>query len=200
MSLKAYPGSCHCGTIQYKIKLKFPPEMKSLPNSDTIRVYKCNCTTCQKMGLFHCRPIDPATDFILTSPSPSELGDYRTGVKKNGWYYCKTCGVRVFGMGGEWEQVELDVEHWSGRTQEPGKDKAQKVWRTKGKTITETVNGEEKERFYHYLSVNAVTLEPGEEVDLNMWHEKGWVFYVGNLEKVNGSKMRVEKPFRGGMY
>ncbi|KAI8941767.1 hypothetical protein NX059_002970 [Plenodomus lindquistii] len=200
MSSKAYPGSCHCGAVQYKLKLKFPPTMESLQSKDTVRIYKCNCTTCQKMGLFHCRPITPANDFILLSPSPSDLGDYRTGTRRQGWYFCKTCGVRVFGMAGEWEQAELDIDHWAGVKQDPDKEKAQKVWRTKAMTIKETINGEEKEELYHYLSVNAVTLEPSEDVDLKMWHEKGWVRYVGNLEEEYGELFSVDTPFWGGMY
>jgi hypothetical protein len=104
---KAYPGSCHCGDVQYQLKLKFPPDMESAQNKDTIRIYKCNCTVCQKMGFFHCRPVTPADDFILTSPTAiEELGEYRTGSKKSAWYFCKKCGCRIMGLAGIWEQVE----------------------------------------------------------------------------------------------
>ena len=53
---------------------------------------------------------------------------------------------------------------------------------------------------HHYLSVNAVTLEPSTEIDLKKWHENGWVYYVENLEKKNGTQVQVGKPFFGGMY
>jgi hypothetical protein len=52
----------------------------------------------------------------------------------------------------------------------------------------------------HYVSVNAVTLEPSEDIDLNKWHENGWVFYVENRFKKDGEKMRLAKPYEGGMY
>jgi hypothetical protein len=104
--MKAYPGSCHCGDVQYQVKLKFPPVHDA--TADSIRIYKCNCSTCQKMGYFHCRPVDPANDYILTSPDPEQLGDYRCFEKKHGWIFCKKCGVRVLGLGGSWEYVHVD--------------------------------------------------------------------------------------------
>ena len=83
------------------------------------------------MGYFHCRPIHPAEDFILTSPATiEELGDYRTRTKKIGFYFCKNCGVRVVGVQGEWEQVELDVENWAGAKRDGDAEKLQKVWKT----------------------------------------------------------------------
>jgi hypothetical protein len=52
----------------------------------------------------------------------------------------------------------------------------------------------------HYVSVNAVTLEPSEDIDLRKWHQEGWVFYVENRVKKNGSQMRLSEPFDGSMY
>ncbi|KAF2187940.1 hypothetical protein K469DRAFT_704220 [Zopfia rhizophila CBS 207.26] len=81
-STNIYHGSCHRGSIKYQIRLTFPPIPD--PTALSIRLYKCNCTTCQKMGYFHCRPISCSDDFILTSPSTiEELGDYRCNEKKN---------------------------------------------------------------------------------------------------------------------
>ncbi len=145
------------------------------------------------MGFFHCRPIKPEEDFILTSPSTiEELGDYRVFKKEVGWYFCKDCGVRVFGMRGEWEQVETDVAEWAAGTKQAGNEegkKTQKVWMTRAPAAS---TGDK-----HYLSVNAVTLEPSEEIDLIKWHEKGWVFYVQSRE---GDGMRLKPPFECGMY
>jgi hypothetical protein len=70
------------------------------------------------MGYFHLRPINPTEDYILVSPAPDELGEYRCYSEKHGWYFCKKCGVRILGLGGEWEQIELDVEKWAGTKQE----------------------------------------------------------------------------------
>jgi hypothetical protein len=48
------------------------------------------------------------------------------------------------------------------------------------------------------LSVNAVTLEPGGEIDLKRWHEKGWIFYVDSRFRKGG--MRLGEPHDDGMY
>jgi hypothetical protein len=186
--LKAYPGSCHCGAVQYQVKLKFPPVLDA--TAESIRIYKCNCTTCQKMGYFHLRLIDPTEHYILTSPADiKELGDYRCFEKKHGWYFCKTCGVRVLGLGGVWEQLELDVREWAGTKKEGEEEKLQKVWKTKGADVGKP----------YYLSVNAVTLEPSEDVDLRKWHDNGWIFYVESRRK-DGTPLRFGEPHEGGMY
>lgn len=191
---KVYHGSCHCGNIQYQVRLKFPPVHD--PKAESIRIYKCNCTTCQKMGFFHCRPIAPCDDFIVTSPATiEEMGDYRVYTKKHGWYFCKDCGVRVFGASGAWEQIELDVEKWAGTG--TGEGKLQKVWKKSAqKTVDE--DGKEVNAPPLYLSINAVTLEPGGDIDLKMWHEKGWIFYVDS--RFRKSERRVGDPHEDGMY
>lgn len=179
------------------MKLKFPPVHDM--DAESIRIYKCNCTTCQKMGMFHLRPINPTEDYILTSPATiEELGDYRCYAKKHGWYFCKTCGVRIVGLGGSWEQVELDVKKWAGTKEEGDEEKLQKVWKTKGDSLTTEMQGKEVTRPY-YLSVNAVTLEPSEDIDWRKWHEKGWIFYVENLRD-DGAKWKISEPHAGGMY
>ncbi|XPT01243.1 hypothetical protein M3J09_010383 [Ascochyta lentis] len=190
---KEYPGSCHCGFVQYKVRLQFPPVQD--PRAKSIRLYKCNCSTCQRMGFFHCRPISPADDFTLISPTNiEELGDYRVNSKTNGWYFCKKCGVRVFGVGGVWEQVHPDGEGVDGE----GAETLPSVFKTKATTKTRKVDGEEVTEPYYYVSVNAVTLEPSEDIDLRKWHDNGWVFYVDTRNHTGGP--RLAKPYEGGMY
>jgi hypothetical protein len=188
-----YHGSCHCGDVQYQVRLKFPP----VKGQESIKLYKCNCTVCHKMGFFHCRPISPADDFILTSPSTiEELGDYRAFKKRAGWYFCKKCGVRVFGMVGKWEQDEIDIEKWAGK--EDGEGKLQKIWKTKAQDFeTEADDGTKTTETDHYLSVNAVTLETEGLVNLKEWHEKGWLYYCDSREHSGGPQ---PKPFHCGMY
>lgn len=150
------------------------------------------------MGFFHCRPISPADDFVLTSPTKiEELGDYRTNTETLAWYYCKRCAVRVFAVAGVWEEAHRDLEEWAG-VKSGGGQKLQPVLMTKGTTKAKMVNGEQVSEPYHYLSVNAVTLEPSEDIDLRKWHEKGWVFYVGAGN--HKGPPRLEKPYEGGMY
>jgi hypothetical protein len=172
-------------------------------DNSSIRIYKRNCSTCHKLGFFHCRPVDAANDFILTSPSTiEELGDYRAFAGKTGLYFCKSCGVRPFGLGGGWKQVELNVDEWAGKDGAEGK--MQKVWMTEPKgeiTLPHGPGGKEVTLPLHYLSVNATTLEVGEGgVDLKEWHEKGWIFYVENREGKNGPKQRFKEPHPPGMY
>lgn len=89
-------------------------------------------------------------------------------------------------MGGQWEQVEVDVEKWAGK--DGGDGKTKKVWMTRPKDD------------FHYLSVNAVTMDVGEGgVDLTEWHEKGWVYYVQNRGEEKGKQQR-DLPFPLGMY
>ncbi|KAH6629465.1 hypothetical protein C7974DRAFT_394548 [Boeremia exigua] len=192
---KAYPGSCHCGFVQYQVRLQLPPTNDGQAKS--VRLYKCNCSTCQKMGFFHCRPINPENDFILISPTNiDELGDYRVFSKTNGWYFCKRCGVRVFGVGGVWESKQIDVEHWAGEKRE--EEKSQLVLTSKPTTKTKVVDGKDVTEPYHYVSVNAVTLEPSEDIDLRMWREKEWLLYIDTREGTG--KPRSDKPHEGGMY
>ncbi len=50
---------------------------------------------------------------------------------------------------------------------------------------------------YKYLTVNAITLEPGQEgLDLTEWTEKGWIRYLD----LNGSLDQIGVPNPGGMY
>ncbi|KAF2651207.1 hypothetical protein K491DRAFT_696674 [Lophiostoma macrostomum CBS 122681] len=195
MTTTAYPGSCHCGAVQYKIKLTLPPST-DLTDSDakTVKLYKCNCSSCHKTGMFHCRPIDATEDFILITPSVSNLGDYRCFSKMVGWHFCKTCGVRTFIVGGEWVEVDLDVGLWSGK-ESTG---VQKVWRAKpGAPFTGIVDGKELTVPMLFVSVNAVTLEG---VDLKEWYDNGWVFYANRQDEGKGIEARFREPYAGGRY
>jgi hypothetical protein len=57
----------------------------------------------------------------------------------------------------------------------------------------------EREGGSNYLSVNASTLEPGQEgFNLKEWTEKGWIAYVD--AKDNVGEYRLGEPHGGGMY
>lgn len=106
--------------------------------------------------------------------------------------------MRVLGLGGSWEQIELDVEKWAGTKKEGEEEKLQKVWKTVGEERTIRESGKEVKAPY-YLSVNAVTLEQEGDVDLKMWHEKGWIHYV-ECRRDDGTPYRLGEPHEGGMY
>jgi hypothetical protein len=136
------------------------------------------------MSLFHLRLPDSPNDFRLLSPldPQKELSDYMCFDKRIHWYFCPRCGVRCFAFMGEGEVREVEI----------GGEKMQ-VWGAKKEGWVEgTGHG-------CYLSVNAATLEAGQEgLDLREWHEKGWIAYLDVLDEVEGN--RLGKPFKGGMY
>jgi len=185
-----YPlkGSCHCRSIQYLIYLELPPATLSGSTrtadlkQPTVRIRKCNCSTCHKIGFFHVRVPYAPDDFVLLSPLDplNELGDYLVYDKRIHWLFCKTCAVRCFAFAGEGEVVEKDVL---------GEKK--RVWVPKR-------SGYEKGNI-SYLSVNAQTIEPGQEgFDLKEWHEKKWVCYLDCLDEKEDD--RFGQPHRGGTY
>jgi hypothetical protein len=70
-----------------------------------------------------------------------------------------------------------------------------KVWGPKEPWAEGTENG--------YLSVNAATLEAGQEgLDLREWAEKGWIAYLDTLSapQLEPRENRLGKPYEGGMY
>src|SRR5271156_3775110 len=112
---RPYHGSCHCGLTRYIAYLTLPPPIISPnpPPSSTIRIYKCNCSTCHKMSFFHIRLIDSPRDFILLSPlnpTTGGLKDYTCFAKNAHWYFCGTCGVRCFAVAGEGEIRGVEIE------------------------------------------------------------------------------------------
>lgn len=163
-----------------------PPLIDANPpsHSSTVRIRKCNCSTCHKMGFFHVRPMDPPNDFQLLSPSdPSQLGDYTCYSKRIHWYFCSKCGVRCFSFSGDGETSEAEVD---GETR--------KVWAPKVELWKGMDRGGTS-----YLSINAQTLEAG-QVGLNLleWTEKQWIAYMDYLHLVG--EPRLKEPYPGGTY
>ncbi|ESZ93481.1 hypothetical protein SBOR_6130 [Sclerotinia borealis F-4128] len=214
---KPFHGSCHCGLIRFVIFMTLPPPLihASPTSTSTIRLRKCNCTTCHKMGLFHIRLPDAPNDFMLLNPTgmPHEKGgwedqgmkSYRCFDQVSDWWFCGTCGVRPFvtGLdlkGGEMRKVDL---RGVGLVEVGGEEVGvgeKEVWMCsregKGEDgkMVEWVEGETG-----YLSVNATALEAGQDgCDLREWHEKGWISYLDCLDRKEEN--RLGRPWRGGMY
>lgn len=190
---RPYRGSCHCGHIKYIVFLTLPPAavtIKASPES-TVRIRKCNCSTCHKMGFFHVRLQDSPNDFVLLSPVDPEtqLLDYTCFDKRIHWYFCGKCGVRCFAFAGEGEISEVDLDKMEGKKEPKGLLK--KVWKPKAENWIEGKTG--------YLSVNATTLEPEQQgLDLREWTEKQWITYLDVLHSVRKEDSFV--PHEGGMY
>lgn len=205
---RPYTGSCHCGSTRYVLYLTLPHTPFPAPEDNTERrapsgvqlIYRCNCTICHKAGILHTMPTSPPDDFMLLAPAdPADLGDYRT--RENGvhWYFCKTCGMRCFGFVGPGEVVDIDLDTCEdgirkilvagNRADERG---PVKVWRPK------------KEGWQGYLSINAISLDAGQEgLDLREWTDKEWVMYIDLLDLKGDGNMatpRYDVPHEGGMY
>ncbi|TAQ88827.1 hypothetical protein B7494_g2828 [Chlorociboria aeruginascens] len=174
------------------------------PNPASLRIRKCNCSTCHKMSIFHVRPPFPPDDFLLLSPAEpfSQLGDYSCAAGNIHWFFCPKCAVRCFAFMGQGERRVVDLSQVDFYTDD-GKGQGGKV---KGKGGKETeVWAPMKEGWTgevhrgSYLTLNAATLEPGQEgADLREWHEKGYVVYLDCLDSKFENRLRV--PYQGGMY
>jgi hypothetical protein len=152
--------------------------------------------------LFHLRLADAPNDFQLFSPlSLAGLGDYVTGGSNGGrlhFYFCKTCGVRCFTFFGTGEL------HGSNEPDSRGHESEKPYWQPKREGWLEyrefDDEGKEKERT-GYLSVNAATLEAGQEGgDLRVWQDRKWLYYIDCLEDEKPGEDRKEYPHSGGMW
>jgi hypothetical protein len=182
---RPYHGSCHCGHTKYIAYITLPPPIISAtpPSpSSTVRIRKCNCSTCHKMSIFHLRLMDSPEDFQLLSPldPATELRDYMCFKKIAHWYFCGTCGVRCFGFVGQSELKEVEVD-----------GQKRTVWAPKKEGWVEDENS--------YLTINSQTLEPGQEgLNMQEWTEKGWIAYL-DCWNFKGEP-RLGKPHEHGIY
>ena len=197
---RPYFGSCHCGHTKYVVYLTLPPESLDVhpAASSTIRIRKCNCSSCHKTGFFNVRLKDSPNDFLLLSPlNPHDggLSNYKCSDKIVDWFFCGNCGVRCFCLWGEGEVVHIDLEKWLGKESE---GKKTKVWKPRVQNWREG-SAEWEEGKNAYLAVNAMSIEPGQEgFNLKEWHEQGWINYLDcKYEKEDN---RYREPHEGGCY
>jgi hypothetical protein len=143
------------------------------------------------MGIFHTRVPDSPEDFYLLSPLDlSSLSDYQCVGKAIHWYFCSNCGVRCFALRGEGEVVEVDLEAALG---EESEGKMTKVWRCKKEGWKE---GKGKG---NYLSINAHTIEPGQEgLDLREIVDKKWIAYLDFKDRKEED--RFDYPHESGTW
>ncbi|HFC93159.1 MAG TPA: GFA family protein [Leucothrix mucor] len=77
-----YKGSCHCGTVQFKVEAE-----------DVIVSQDCNCSICSKSGYLHL--IVPKSKFTLLQGEDNiSTYTFDTGEAKH--KFCKTCGIKSF--------------------------------------------------------------------------------------------------------
>jgi len=85
--LKTYKATCHCGRVAIEASLDL-----------TQPSYRCNCSICRRNRFW---PAVATSDRFRIVSGESELIRYVFGQEKNHHYFCRHCGVRVFGVGNE---------------------------------------------------------------------------------------------------
>jgi hypothetical protein len=117
-ALTTVHGSCHCGAVTFEASVDLSKG-----------VSRCNCSICAKIAQASSL-MKPAQFKLLTGEA--DLASYAWGAKVSTRYFCKHCGVHVFGrgsldvLGGEFVSVnynalddvdvmELPLTHWDGR-------------------------------------------------------------------------------------
>ena len=85
--LKIYRASCHCGKVIIEADLDL-----------TQSSFRCNCSICRRNRFW---PAIATPEHFRLVSGEDELTMYVFGSKKNHHFFCKHCGVRVFGVGNE---------------------------------------------------------------------------------------------------
>jgi hypothetical protein len=92
MATKTYAGSCHCGAVRFEADI-------DLDEGST----RCNCSVCAKARAW----------FIIVPPGRARFTGGAEAMTEYEWVppgrqhsflhfrFCKTCGIRTFGRGGD---------------------------------------------------------------------------------------------------
>lgn len=78
--MKTHKGSCHCGAVEFEVKLE----------GEIDKVRHCDCSLCRRRSAF----VASATLENLTVTKGAEnlaLYQFNTGTAKH--YFCKNCGI-----------------------------------------------------------------------------------------------------------
>jgi hypothetical protein len=84
---KTYRASCHCNRVVIEAELDL-----SEPS------FRCNCSICRRTRFW---PAIVRPDGFRIVSGENDLTKYEFCSKKNHHFFCKHCGVRVFGKGNE---------------------------------------------------------------------------------------------------
>ncbi len=78
--METYSGQCHCGTVQFEVRLTAP-----ITNAK-----RCNCSLCRRKGAL--MTMIPKTDLTVVR-GEDNLSLYQWNTKIARHYFCKTCGI-----------------------------------------------------------------------------------------------------------
>lgn len=85
--LQTYQATCHCGRVAIEAELDL--EQPS---------YRCNCSICRRNRFW---PAVATEGHFRILSGEGELTKYVFGGMKNHHFFCRHCGVRVFGVGND---------------------------------------------------------------------------------------------------
>ena len=83
--LKTYRGRCHCGAVVFEADLDL-----AQPS------FRCNCSICRRTRFW---PAVARPEGFRVLAGASELTEYLFHTRRNKHYFCRTCGVRPWGVG-----------------------------------------------------------------------------------------------------
>jgi hypothetical protein len=84
---QTYQASCHCGAVRIEAVLDL-----------TQPTYRCNCSICRRTRFW---PAVAREDGFKLLQGEADLTKYLFNRRKNEHWFCRHCGVRVFGIGTE---------------------------------------------------------------------------------------------------
>lgn len=82
---QTYTASCHCGAVEVQAVLDLDQP-----------TFRCNCSICRRTRFW--AAVAPPEGFRILR-GEGDLTRYEFNTRKNHHYFCRHCGVRVFGHG-----------------------------------------------------------------------------------------------------
>lgn len=92
MAIQTFHGSCDCGKVRFETGLDLDAG-----------TFKCNCKICWKFRFWGAVAV-PNTFRVLSGEN--NLSDY--GERRH-HYFCKSCGIKVFGRGADGVRVVVSI-------------------------------------------------------------------------------------------